>query len=82
MSDNNQDSNTVVLETPLPSGDDLWGEDTDDDSVWDNETVILDDVLVAMAEELENHAEIYIHNVIMNIFLLQNKQVTFVSWAA
>eukprot|EP00957_Ditylum_brightwellii_P045735 3469707-Ditylum_brightwellii.AAC.1 len=74
MNDINQESNTIVLETPFPSDDDMGEEDMDDESVWDEETVILDDVLVAIAKELENGSGRYICDVITNIFLPQIKQ--------
>eukprot|EP00957_Ditylum_brightwellii_P015161 1142682-Ditylum_brightwellii.AAC.1 len=69
----NEDNSIIVLETSLHSDDDMGDANIDDDSVWDIDTVILDDELVAMAEELEKDAARYICNIIMNSFLHQIK---------
>eukprot|EP00957_Ditylum_brightwellii_P130589 9961394-Ditylum_brightwellii.AAC.1 len=60
MNDNNEDSSTIVLETSLPSDDDMGDAVNDDDIMWDAETVILEGALVAMAKELETDAARYI----------------------
>eukprot|EP00957_Ditylum_brightwellii_P002167 166580-Ditylum_brightwellii.AAC.1 len=53
MDDNNGDTDTVELSTPIFSDEEMRGED-ENNSAWDTETVVLDDLVVALLNAMEN----------------------------
>eukprot|EP00957_Ditylum_brightwellii_P177526 13521423-Ditylum_brightwellii.AAC.1 len=70
MGDNNGDNDTVELSTPMFSDEEMGDED-DHNSAWGAETVVLDDLVVALLNAMGNDLSFFIREIILRFFAPQ-----------
>ena len=69
------ETETVDLNTPDPSDEDIWSDD-DDESQWDEETVVLDELVVTLLNAMENDVSFSICEIILTFFTPQENIIT------
>eukprot|EP00957_Ditylum_brightwellii_P197823 15070179-Ditylum_brightwellii.AAC.1 len=70
MENNNNDTDTVELSTPISSGEEMGDED-ENNSAWDAETVVLDDLVVALLNAMRNDPSFFIEEFMLRFFAPQ-----------
>eukprot|EP00957_Ditylum_brightwellii_P089307 6800024-Ditylum_brightwellii.AAC.1 len=66
---------TMELNTPVPSDEELWNDDKND-STWNKETVVLDDLVVALLNAMENDPSFFIGKILLRFFTPQENIIT------
>jgi len=69
------ETETVDLNTPDPSDEDIWSDD-DDESQWDEETVVLDELVVTLLNAMENNLSFSIGEILLRLFTPQENIIT------
>eukprot|EP00957_Ditylum_brightwellii_P051533 3907233-Ditylum_brightwellii.AAC.1 len=75
MDINNDDIDTVELSTPIFSDEEMGGED-ENNSTWDAETVVLDDLAVALLNAMGNEPSFFIPEIMLRFFTPQENIMT------
>ena len=69
------ETETIDLNTPDPSDEDIWSDD-DDESQWDEETVVLDKLVVPLLNAMENNLSFSIGEILLRLFTPQENIIT------
>ena len=69
------ETETVDLNTPDPSDEDIWSDDNDE-SQWDEETVVLDVLVVTLLNAMENNLSFSICEILLRFFTPQENIIT------
>ena len=69
------ETETVDLNTPDPSDEDTWSDD-DDESQWDEETVVLDELVVTLLNAMENNLSFSICEIVLTFFTPEENIIT------
>ena len=69
------ETETVDLNTPDLSDEDIWSGD-DDESQWDEETVVLDKLVVTLLNAMENNLSFSICELLLRFFTPQENIIT------
>ena len=69
------ETETVDLNTPDPSDEDTWSDD-DDENQWDEETVVLDELVVTLLNAMENNLSFSICEIVLTFFTPEENIIT------
>ena len=69
------ETETVDLNTPDPSDEDIWSDDNNE-SQWDEETVVLDKLVVTLLNAMENNLSFFIGEILLRFFTPQENIIT------
>ena len=69
------ETETVDLNTPDPSDEDTWSDD-DDENQWDEETVVLDKLVVTLLNAMENNLSFSICEIVLTFFTPEENIIT------
>eukprot|EP00957_Ditylum_brightwellii_P048856 3706868-Ditylum_brightwellii.AAC.1 len=75
MEVNDVETETVKLNTPVFSDEEWWDED-ENDSAWDEEIVVLDDLVVALLNAMGNDPSFFIDEILLRFFTPQENIIT------
>eukprot|EP00957_Ditylum_brightwellii_P112365 8567133-Ditylum_brightwellii.AAC.1 len=75
MENSNGDTDTVELNTPSFSDEEMRDEDGNN-SAWDAETVVLDDLVVTLLNEMGNDPYFFIEKIMLMFFAPQENIMT------
>eukprot|EP00957_Ditylum_brightwellii_P109146 8326016-Ditylum_brightwellii.AAC.1 len=64
MEDNNGDTDTVELSNPI-SSDEEMGDEDENNSAWDAETAVLDDLVVTLLNAMGNDPSFFIEEIML-----------------
>eukprot|EP00957_Ditylum_brightwellii_P075939 5771905-Ditylum_brightwellii.AAC.1 len=69
------ETETVDLNIPDPSDEDIWSDD-ENESQWDEETVVLDKLVVTLLNTMENNLSFFIGKIVLRFFTPQENIIT------
>eukprot|EP00957_Ditylum_brightwellii_P177538 13522765-Ditylum_brightwellii.AAC.1 len=71
----NEETDTVELNTPVPSEKNILDDD-ENGNVWDDKTVVLDYLVVELLSVIENDPFIVINEILIRLFMPQKNIIT------
>eukprot|EP00957_Ditylum_brightwellii_P133780 10200825-Ditylum_brightwellii.AAC.1 len=69
------ETETVNLNTPDLSDEEVWSDD-ENESQWDEETVVLDELLVTLLNTMENNLSFFLGEILLRFFTPQENIIT------
>eukprot|EP00957_Ditylum_brightwellii_P081199 6177433-Ditylum_brightwellii.AAC.1 len=69
------ETETVDLNTPVPSDEERWSDD-ENDIKWDEEKVVLDELVVTLLSAMESDPSFFIGEVLLRLFTPQENITT------